>query len=141
LDGWKVDAVAAQPVERIQQAIALTERANVPARDEDPRLETDKARELIEALRNLGIKAAPMASADQAMSWVTVTAMALGDMPFTVSIRAAREALFEPIRFLSDVEAAVRRKAEGELAVRNLACMRLQRALRMAERGVKNIYD
>lgn len=106
-----------------------------PAKDVEPGGVVDGARgartdRLIKAVQMLGAKIAPSMPDEQSFAWVTAVVMALSDLPFAFAQKGAEDAIHVPMRFLNEVETAVREKAKDAEARHKLAVMRLERMQR-----------
>lgn len=85
---------------------------------------------LADALRPIGMKINPALSPQQVGGWLAAMIAALSDMPPRVSIKAAQEAIHVPMKFLNEVETAIRSKAENVSARYSLARTRLEKMKR-----------
>lgn len=85
---------------------------------------------LADALRPIGMKINPALSPQQVGGWLAAMIAALSDMPPRVSIKAAQEAIHVPMKFLNEVETAIRSKAENVSARYALAKTRLEKMKR-----------
>lgn len=94
-----------------REAIGLIEKRFTPARQEEPK-PGPKARRLMKALAEIGVKIAPTMPQDRAEVWCAVMVKALSDLPFAFSIRGAEDALKKPMQFMNEVEGIVREQAE-----------------------------
>lgn len=85
---------------------------------------------LADALRPIGMKINPALAPQQVGGWLAAMIAALSDMPPRVSIKAAQEAIHVPMKFLNEVETAIRSKAETVSARYALAKSRLEKMKR-----------
>lgn len=108
--------------------LASYERGLTPLKEAEPaggkpgRLTTG----LGDDLAMLVTKVAPTMSAEQADAWIKVVVLALSDLPGRVAREAAQAALHRPMRFPSDIEAAVRAEAGNIMNRHVIACSRLR---------------
>ena len=93
----------------------------VPLKDIEPHTDGPLSRQLGNILRPIGAKIAPHLSGEQAAAWRKAMVMALSDIPADVAIPAATEAIHQPMKFLSDVETAIRDAAQPRILRMNRA--------------------
>lgn len=109
--------------QRIEQQLAPVPVVNAAAKGDDLRTQWEAA--LDERLRRLAVKIAPAMSVQQGDAWRVVMVEALADLPAMMALTAAKKAIHLPLRFLNEVEAAVRDIAAGMIERRRLGLKRL----------------
>lgn len=123
-------------------ALVALDRMAVPAKQVEPGGQVNGARgprtdRLIKAVQMIGAKIAPTMDGEQADAWVTAVVIALSDLPFAFAQRGAEAAIHVPMKFLNEVETAIREKAKDAEARHKLAKMRLERLRREVENAGK----
>lgn len=116
-------------------ALVTLDRIAVPAKQVEPGGLIDGKRgprtdRLIKAVQMIGAKISPTMDKEQADAWVSAVVIALSDLPFAFAQRGAEEAIHVPMKFLNEVETAVRDKAKDAEARHSLAVLRLERLKR-----------
>lgn len=134
VNGWSFDRAVSLGVDPLDAVMRLEHMA-VAAKQVEPGGLVDGQRgprtdKLINALRPLGAKIAPAMPQEQIDVWLAALVLALSDLPFAFSMRGAEDAIHVPMKFLNEVETAVREKAKDAEARHKLAVMRLQRMAR-----------
>lgn len=119
-----------------QQAILALKAREVPLKDAEPE-GGKRTAELKSALGLIGAKIAPTMSVEQSAAWAAAMVMALSDLPAAFALRGARDALHVPIRFMNEVEGAVREKADAARERHLTALHRLRRFKRDIESAGK----
>ncbi len=131
-------------------ALAVLERWAVPLKAQEPegmvrdetadlgfRFEGAATARLVDALRPIGMKINPALAPQQVGGWLAAMVAALSDLPPRVAIRGAQDAIHVPMKFLNEVETAVREKAEPVAARYALAKSRLERMKREIAEAAK----
>ena len=105
----------------------LTRRKNIlgkrmsALKEIEPECNGTISKQVGDLLRPIGAKIAPQLSSEQATAWRKALVMALSDLPPDVSILAIRKAIHTPMKFLNEVEEAVRAHASIGVTRLNLA--------------------
>jgi hypothetical protein len=131
------DLVTGGPLE-VAATVAAYEASLRPLNEIERSLTGDASNALSEALSALGAKIAPTMTPEQAKAWRGVMLVALSDLPSRVGIRAAREAIHVPMKFMNEVETVVREKAAPIEARHREAIHRLRRLQAALEQPALN---
>lgn len=84
------------------------------------------SRALGDALGMICTKNNPTMSAEQSDAWVKVMLLSLDNLPGRVAVEAAEAALRRPIKFMGDVDPAIREEAAAILARRAMVAHRIR---------------
>lgn len=107
------------------EAIAKIDGWMVPLKIAEPK-PGPGTHKLVGSLRTIGAKIAPTMSEEQVKVWIAAIVAALSDLPVRVSLRACEQAIHTPMKFLNEVETAIREHAEEVAARYRLAKIRLE---------------
>jgi len=100
-------------------------RRMTPLKDVEPDCNGELSKQAGDILRPIGAKIAPQLSSEQATAWRKAVVLALSDLPPDVMILALRDAIHTPMKFLNEVEEAVRAKASIGVNRLNVAASKL----------------
>lgn len=126
---------------KVAATIAAYEHSMRPLKDGEPDLRGPASDALAKALSLIAGKVNPSISIEQGNVWRSAMIMALSDLPPRVAIAAAKEAMHVPMRFLNEVEAVIREKAEPIFARHREAIHRLRRLQAYLEKPASNLLS
>lgn len=123
----------------VAATISAYEHSMRPLKDGEPDLRGPASDALAKGLSLIAGKVNPSISIEQGNVWRSAMLMALSDLPPRVAIAAAKDAMHVPMRFLNEVEAVIREKAEPIFARHREAIHRLNRLLADIQRPSDNL--
>lgn len=126
---WDVERARALGVEPGPAIAAITARWRL-LKEIEPQ-GGEKTSALVRSLSTIGAKIAPTMGDEQTKAWIAAMVEALSDLPYAFALRGTRDAVHVPMRFLNEVEAAIRDKADLARARHQAALYRLQAFERM----------
>lgn len=122
--------------DEIAQAIAELENPASLAKLE-PKLDGAMSKSLLDHLRPIGAKIAPLLNDDQALSWRSAVVLALSDLPPRIALYATRKAIHVPMVHLNRVDGVIRELGAEAIEKQKVALHRLKMMQAEIERAAK----